>query len=967
MTNGLTRLRAHRHKCRASRVPRIGFGASFGRERALSAGGRQRERLETWKNSISGTLQMLKRTSALAATSGPFCQGRAQAAEAAMPKFDDSGWDEVIVPHDWAVALPFAQGPDIKGSDRGPAHGFKAIGREFPQNSIGWYRTKIDVGAADRDRAIWLEFDGVFRNSIIFVNGYDVFRKESGYAPFSVRIDDFLDYDGGRNVVTVRADATLGEGWFYEGAGIYRRVELVRAEAMHIPQWGIVVQSELVPGGAMVRVAVDVANAGKAHADAVLRLSLLSPAGGGATIFEAVPVRLEAGEQRRLEQELHLSAPRQWSLETPHLYTLRAELVAGDRLIDNDEARFGIRSIRFDPERGFFLNEKPVKLLGTANHQDHAGVGTGIPDSLHRWRVSQLLAMGSNAWRSAHNPAGSALLDACDELGMLMIAEQRINSSSDEAVSELERMVRRDRNHPCVIMWSIGNEEPHQSSDRGARITEILAKQHVRQIDPTRPTTFAVDQGWDKGVGRTVDVLGFNYRTNQIEAYHRRHPDQPVIGTETGSTVATRGEYANDPARHVVRAYDTEHPWWATTAEEWWTIVADASYIGGGFVWTGFDYRGEPTPYDKWPSISSQFGILDTCGFAKDDYYYYRAWWRPDRPLVHVLPHWNWQGREGQEIEVWVHGNAQEVELRLNGRSLGRKAMPRNRHLAWQVPYAPGRIEAIGYDKGRVVARDARETAGPAHSVLLTVDRRVAKRGEVVIANAAVLDARGRPVPKADSLLVFSAVGGKVIGVGNGNPNSLEADAASERKAFNGLAQAIVRVGSPGPVDVRVASDGFLLPAGSGSLAYEIPPAPQPDCRGVDRCSCKKPSVSPERRHLPRRGHELRQRDGGLRRGLPAQGKSDRSLSPAEARRREHRSRQDLGKSDLDEIQQLCRCPQNHQPRSRCGHAGVARLPLFRRLGRWRQTDSSRGLGQAFDRPAGQCTSRLYARHLAAA
>jgi beta-galactosidase len=358
-----------------------------------------------------------------------------------------------------------------------------------------------------------------------------------------------------------------------------------------------------------------------------------------------------------------------------------------------------------------------------------------------------------------------------------------------------------------VILWSLGNEEPHQATERGARINAEL-KEHVRRLDPTRLTTFAMDQGWDNGVGRVVDVLGFNYRTNRMEAYHHRHPEQPIIGTETGSTVATRGEYANDSARHIVRAYDTEHPWWATTAEEWWTIVAERPYIAGGFVWTGFDYRGEPTPFDTLPSISSQFGILDTCGFPKDNYYYYRAWWRPDEPLVHLLPHWNWPGREGQPVEVWAHGNTDEVELRLNGRSLGRKPMPRNRHLEWRVPYAPGRLEAIGYNRGRVAARAVRETSGPAHSVRLTLDRRLAKAGEVVIVNAEVVDARGRPVPTADNLLRFSAAGGEVIGVGNGNPNSLEPDVATQRHAFNGLAQAIVRVGR-GPVDISVTAAGL--------------------------------------------------------------------------------------------------------------------------------------------------------------
>jgi len=766
---------------------------------------RVRERLTSWRFHL-GHAADVEKDFGFGRDQRTFAKA-GQAAEAAAPRFDDTGWNEVIVPHDWAVALPFAAGPPVKGSDHGAAHGFKAIGREFPQNSIGWYRTPIHVTAADKGRRLWLEFDGVFRDAIIFVNGYDVARNESGYAPFNVRIDDFLDYDGGPNVVTVRADATLGEGWFYEGAGIYRHVELVRADPLHIPQWGTFVRAEVGPDGALVRVATDVLNSRDVPASASLHQALVGPDGKVAAVLPPVPLELPPGQQRTLEQQVVVPAPRLWSLEQRNLYRLRSEIHEAGRLVDSTDTQFGIRTIRFDPEHGFFLNGRPVKLLGTANHHDHAGVGAAIPDALHRWRVAQLKEMGSNAWRSAHNPPASALLDACDEMGMLMVCEQRVNSSSDEAISQLERMIRRDRNRPSVILWSLGNEEPHQATERGARINAEL-QEHVRHLDPTRPTTFAMDQGWDNGIGRVVDVLGFNYRTNQIEAYHARHPAQPVIGTETGSTVATRGEYANHPARHVVRAYDTEHPWWATTAEEWWTIVADRPYIAGGFVWTGFDYRGEPTPFDSLPSISSQFGILDTCGFPKDNYFYYRAWWRPDRPIVHLLPHWNWPGREGQPVEVWAHGNTDEVELKLNGRSLGRKRMPRNRHLVWTVPYAPGRLEALGLNRGRPAARDLRETAGPAHAVELTVDRRVARAGEVVIANAAVVDSRGRPVPTASNLLRFAASGGEVIGVGNGNPNSLEPDVASNRHAFNGLAQAIVRV-ARGPVEISVAGDGL--------------------------------------------------------------------------------------------------------------------------------------------------------------
>jgi beta-galactosidase len=727
-----------------------------------------------------------------------FAKAGAQTADAAMVAFDDSGWQAVRVPHDWAVDLPYAPpaAPAPKDSeDAVAAHGFKAIGRDHPENSVGWYRRVIDVRPEERDRALWLEFDGVFRDCIVFVNGYVAGGDASGYAPFRVDIGDFLDFGGGPNVIALRVDASLGEGWFYEGAGIYRTVTLVSASALHVPQWGVCVRSEVVGGTTHVTIATDIANRLLEPATAILRHTILAPEGSVAAQPAIVAVSVAGQGDQMRDSIASIVAPRLWSIETPQLYRVVTELLVGDIVIDRVETPFGIRTIAFDAERGFFLNGQSVKLLGTCNHQDHAGVGTAIPNALHAWRVAQLKGMGSNAWRSAHNPPAQALLDVCDAAGMLMIVEARLNSTSPEALDELDRLVRSSRNHPCVILWSVGNEEPHQGSVRGARISaEMVA--HVRALDPTRPTTQAFDNSFGTGASEVVDVIGFNYRTDQIPAFHAAHPTRPIIGTETGSTVATRGEYANDPARHVVRAYDTEHPWWASTAEAWWMIAVAHPYIAGGFIWTGFDYRGEPTPFAQWPSVSSSFGVLDLCGFPKDDYYYYRAWWRPSRPLVHLLPHWTWPGREGQPIEVWAHGNCDEIELLVNGAGVGRKPMPRGGHLAWMVPYASGRIEARGFTGGELVASDARETAGRATGLRLTADRRLlaADGRDVAMVRAEIVDRAGRPVPTAAVPLTFEVAGaGRLIGVGNGDATATESDKGPGRRTFNGLCQAIIQ------------------------------------------------------------------------------------------------------------------------------------------------------------------------------
>jgi beta-galactosidase len=453
-----------------------------------------------------------------------------------------------------------------------------------------------------------------------------------------------------------------------------------------------------------------------------------------------------------------------------------------------------------------------VKIKGTCNHQDHAGVGEAIPDRIQAYRLERLKWMGSNGCRKSHNAPTPEFLDACDRMGVLVMDETRMMSSNPEGTSELERLIKRDRNHPCVVIWSLGNEEPEQGNTRGARIVQTM-KSLQQHLDPSRLSTTAMNNGYGGvGVSTVVDVQGFNYNDNLIDAFHRENPRKPIVGTETASTVATRGIYANDPARGYVSAYDTEKPHWGNTAEEWWSFYDDREWLAGGFAWTGFDYRGETTPY-SWPCISSHFGILDTCGFAKDTAYYYKTWWGSE-PTLHLLPHWNWEGKEGQEIEVWAYCNQSSVELFLNGASLGSQDVKQNGHLVWKVKYAPGTLEARASKGGRVVMTANRETAGPAAKIVAVADRaNIAADGQdVAVVNVTIVDAQGRPVPTAGNMVTFAVSGpGSVIGVGNGDPSCHEPDKASERSAFNGLCMAIVQSkrGAAGSIAVTVTSEGL--------------------------------------------------------------------------------------------------------------------------------------------------------------
>ncbi|HVP11825.1 MAG TPA: beta-galactosidase GalA, partial [Phycisphaerae bacterium] len=576
----------------------------------------------------------------------------AEAVGAVRPDFDDGDWRKVDLPHDWVVELDFVPG----GSPEHMAHGFKPAGRAYPETTIGWYRKRFNVPKEDAGKRISVEFDGVFRDCHVWLNGHLVGRNESGYIGFSADVTDVVNY-GGENVLVVRADASHYEGWFYEGGGIYRHVWLTKRNPVHISQWGSFVRTEIGEGRATVQVETTIANDSAERAVAAVEAEIVDAKGVFFDKAGQSDVEIEPWSQARTICRIVVQRPQLWSLDSPCLYCLRTTVRQKDRNVDQDKTLFGIRAATFDKDKGFFLNGEPVKIKGVCCHQDHAGVGTALPDRLQYFRIERLKEMGANAYRCSHNPPTPELLDACDRLGMLVMDEQRLIGSSAEILGQARRLVLRDRNHPSVILWSIGNEEPIQGSPAGKRIAQSMIR-IIKQLDPTRPVTYACNGGnVYEGINEVVDVRGFNYfNISDIDKYHREHAEQALIGTEEASTVSTRGEYVVDRERGYLTAYDRHKPGWGALAHEWMQFYMTRPFLAGGFAWTGFDYRGEPTPYG-WPCISSHFGIMDTCGFPKDLYYYYQAWWT-DEPVLHLFPHWNWAGKEGQPVDVWCFTNA---------------------------------------------------------------------------------------------------------------------------------------------------------------------------------------------------------------------------------------------------------------------------------------------------------------------
>ncbi len=801
-----------------STLPAAGVGLSLSPAHAAASGAlkspRERIRLDDGWRFALGHAADPDRDFGFGAFQRTFAKQGDSGVAASSSDYDDSTWRPVILPHDWAVELPFVNNQtyrrnptDKDDEDLAAAHGYKPIGRNFPETSVGWYRRVLPIEAGDADRRLSLEFDGAFRAATVILNGYVLEQHNSGYSAFSVDITDFINTDGKPNILLVRVDASLGEGWFYEGAGLYRHVWLVKTRPAHVPQWGVFVTSR--PDGG-VKAQIEVANAQDADALTQVEAQVLDATGAAVAVTHA-PLAVSAWQTATADLSLQIASPQLWSVDAPHLYILRVTVRVEGVVQDLYDVRFGVREVRFDAREGFFLNGKPMKLKGVNNHQDHAGVGAAIPDALQIWRLKQLKAMGANAFRASHNPPTPELLDACDALGLLVIDETRQMSSAPEALDELRTLIRRDRNHPSVMLWSIGNEEPQQGTARGAKIAKVMVRA-VRALDPTRKITAAMNRGQGEGITEALDVMGFNYHENLIEPFRLKYPNMPIIGTETASAVSTRGEYARDDKRAVVSSYDVDHPYWGATAQTWWRLYNSKPYLLGGFVWTGFDYRGEPTPFNWWPSVASNFGIMDSCGLPKDIFYYYQAWWQ-DAPVLHLLPHWTWPGREGKAIEIWAYSNLDAVELFVNGRSLGRQDVPRDGHVQWSAPYEAGKIVAFGYKNGQVVRKDERRTAGAPDRVVLTPDRtRLTADGQdVAVVNVSIVDRDGVGVPDANVRVEFALTGqGRLIGVGNGDPNSHEADKASWRSTYNGWAQALIQTTKTGgPLRLEARAEGL--------------------------------------------------------------------------------------------------------------------------------------------------------------
>ncbi|HZZ42141.1 MAG TPA: beta-galactosidase GalA [Tepidisphaeraceae bacterium] len=732
--------------------------------------------------------------------------------------YDEQQWQHVDLPHDYVIDEPFSESNDRN-------HGYRPF---VP----GWYRKHLFIPQSDQGKILKLDFDGVFRDSQVWLNGQPVGHHLSGYTPFSCDITNTAKL-GADNVITVRVDPRNFEGWWYEGGGIYRHVYLTALAPVHIAQFGTHVVST-VPNGdqgahdqANLNIQTTLENAGTGPANCQVAYEILDPNGKSLQKLN-VSESLTNSEPRDVALQTTLQHPKLWSLDSPQLYQLRTTILQDGHPVDATTTTFGIRTIRYDANKGFFLNGQHVEIQGVACHQDFAGVGIAVTDSLEFWRVQQFKKMGCNAWRTAHNPPTESVLDACDRLGMLVMDENRHlgdaythhspAGTTANDLSDLATMIQRDRNHPSIIMWSMCNEEILQGTPEGASLFTAMAKV-VHRYDTSRPVTSAMNGTggvkifFNPGIADVEDIIGVNYNNESYDAIHKKHPDKSMFGSEDSNDKTARGQYVDDRAAGMSSAYNL--------SQRSWLSIETRPYIAGSFTWTGFDYKGEPNPFG-WPDVSNNTGLVDSCGFPKDKYYYFESCWS-SKPMVHLLPiTWNAPITPGKPDRVIAFSNAKQVELFLNGKSLGTKNMPHDAHVEWQVPFQPGTLLAKAYTDGKTIATDEVQTTTAPTRIVLSPDRKTlhADGEDTLVVPVSLLDDQGRVVPDSTNRVTFHLTGnGKIVGVGNGNPADHDPDKADNRNAFHGRCIVVLQAGAqPSTLQLTASSPGLQ----SASITLKI-------------------------------------------------------------------------------------------------------------------------------------------------
>lgn len=706
-----------------------------------------------------------------------------RATGAAAPSYDDKDWQEVNLPHDWAIEMPYDSNENL-------SQGYKKRG-------YGWYRRHFKLDASDRGKYLELQFDGISTHATIWINGTVVHRNWCGYTSSYIDITPLVKYEDQINTIAVRVDAVAQEGWWYEGAGIYRHTWLVKRSPIHIITDGIYANPIRKANQHWeIPVEITLRNTGKNDVSNVRVEASLYDKSGRKIAGKETDIDVKLFYNSVAQLTIEVTSPHLWSVDDPYLYTVETKIKQNGRQIDKQSTKCGFRTIRFEKDSGFYLNDKPMKLKGTCNHIDHAGVGVAVPASLWEFRVRKLKEMGSNAYRCAHNPTSKEFLEVCDSLGMLVMDENRNFNSSPEYIEQLRWLIRRDRNHPCVILWSVFNEEPMQGEEIGYEMVRRMSAE-VKKLDTTRLVTAAMNGGLFStiNVSHAADIVGFNYQPQNYDNFRRRNPDMCMTSSEDVSCVMQRGQYVTDKNYNLLDSYDTQHPGWGTTHRKSWKAINERPYLAGCFVWTGFDYKGEPTPF-SWPTVNSNFGIMDLCGFPKTAYYIYQAYWL-QHPVLHIEPHWNWPTDSiGKNIKVMAISNVDKVRLILNDKFIDEESVDKYNFNTWDIPYKPGKLEAIGYKDGKEVVRTKVETTGEAVGLQLIPDRNYLSGDgrDAMPITVQAIDKKGRSVPTADHLIEFEIFGdGKLIGVGNGDPNSHEADKAKSRSLYHGLAQAIIQ------------------------------------------------------------------------------------------------------------------------------------------------------------------------------